>query len=1260
VTLSAMPFKLLALLCFTLCLLHVTAQTPSTLVCGQHEYTEKLLQQYPDLRLTQQATEKAIAAWQKARKKTVTGTNPAPASPIILPVVVHIIHNNGPENISDLQVLTAIQHLNEAYANTGYYDPSDGVDTHIQFCMAQRDPDNNPTNGITRDVSVHTIMDQTAPINDDQNIKNIRRWNPLCYINIWIVASISPSIAGYANLPANHGSSTDGIVITASVFGTSYPNDIVVAHEMGHYLGLYHTFEGGCTNTDCSIDGDRVCDTPPDQSTVAIGCDQSVNSCHTDMLSGFTTDQNDLTKDYMDYGNYDCMKLFTQGQADRMNAAIQTALSSLLACKSCMEPCPAPVTVGFILPTNATEAGNSYTFGNTSTGAVSYEWYVNGALVSTATNLSYTFPATGSYTIRLLARTDNALCLDAEKTAFLYIPCPHGGCFSLPPGTPDSCAVNTFQKKFGGPLHDFAEDVLVDPDGNYLVTANVASYGAGLPDLGVMKFDPAGHVLWSKAFGDALANTGYCGTILNDGSSLHEGSAGSSGSIVYRLDKQGNVLWSRHYVGSSVSWTILATSDGGAVMGVDHFNTSTAIGQPGLIKIDASGNIEWSKFYFDYSIPLPRRIIEDGSQFVVMTDLGTTEFLVFAVDKTTGNLSWGKSYAVSGATDMRGNRILADGDRLLMGFAYTNMDVAGLLHAHYCFMSTDKQGIPQTTCSLDGVGLPSNSQVDLVLRKNGNIVLSYGPLSPTDPPNAALAELTPDGQLVRGLRYFTADAQSLLRIQNTPDGGIVGVGNAGVGIRPENAYILKTDSTLHFSSPSGGNGECTALEESPPISHPSLVVTDLPYQSVDATITVSDYTPTVTTYQLPFTDYCSNPVLCSDLHITGMDSVCVNDNDTLIYQGNKTPGCGLPIHWQLGSANATITGQTDSSVRLVFKDTGAITLYATLTAKCSILKDSLTLHAFRSPATIDLGGDLALCKQSTVQLNAGPGFKSYSWQDGSEETTFTAWLPGRYFVNAKDYCNNNYGDTIMITQAPDVPFDLGPDTAICRNDTLQITAPSGFINYSWTPNYQLDNPSLQTVQAAPEKDTTYLCTATKSRGCQVLDSIHIQVKELPQHFLSPSQPVCLSNQVQLQPIGQWIAYKWFNNSTAPTIIVNNPGTYKLEVTDANSCRGGDSITVIPGYCNPGIYFPNAFTPDNNGTNDFFRPIVTVPLDAFYMVIFNREGQKMFETKDYTHGWDGRSMGHKLYADSFVWYAQYHITGSSAPITIVKGFLTLVR
>ncbi|MBS1665592.1 MAG: hypothetical protein JST68_31425, partial [Bacteroidetes bacterium] len=151
--------------CLFFCL-YAPAQTITDSFCAQQSYTQLLLQQNPDLRAHRLDAEKAIATRQK---KIAAGTSPTPLSngPVVLPVVVHIIHNNGPENISDLQVQTAIQHLNEAYANTGYYDPSDGVSTNIQFCLASRDPNNNPTNGITRDVSVNTVMDPDDPLIDD-------------------------------------------------------------------------------------------------------------------------------------------------------------------------------------------------------------------------------------------------------------------------------------------------------------------------------------------------------------------------------------------------------------------------------------------------------------------------------------------------------------------------------------------------------------------------------------------------------------------------------------------------------------------------------------------------------------------------------------------------------------------------------------------------------------------------------------------------------------------------------------------------------------------------------------------------------------------------------------------------------------------------------------------------------------------------------------------------------------------------------------
>ncbi len=274
----------------------------------------------------------------------------------VLPVVVHVIHNNGPENITDEHINNAINYINNGFRKAGAFAGAGtfpGANVKIQFCLASRDPNGNPTNGITRHfLPQYASLDKNT---EDQPMKSATSWDPLRYINIWVVKEICSEDscgfpAGYAYLASAHGQTVDGVVNDYRYFGKNFSfgsttdeqRAVVPIHELGHYFNLFHPFEGGCPNANCLTNGDRVCDTPPDATDFAtFPCSIVDNSCSTDNQdpspnNPYTSDVPDWKSNFMDYQHNQCKVDFSPGQKTRMRAALTEIRHSLLTSEGCI------------------------------------------------------------------------------------------------------------------------------------------------------------------------------------------------------------------------------------------------------------------------------------------------------------------------------------------------------------------------------------------------------------------------------------------------------------------------------------------------------------------------------------------------------------------------------------------------------------------------------------------------------------------------------------------------------------------------------------------------------------------------------------------------------------------------------------------------------------------------------------------------------------------------------------------------------------
>lgn len=405
--------------------------------CGTMSHLHEMEANDPQLINRMQEIEIRSQNWIKQQEGTANKTSAV----ITIPVVVHVVYRTAAENISDAQIQSQIAILNQDFRKLNAdvaLVPSAfaglASDCEIEFCLAQRDPNGNATNGIVRKQTTATSFSYTSNAIKYSSSGGDNAWNSAQYLNIW-VGTLSGGVLGYAQFPGG-AAATDGVVILNTAFGNTgtatapFNKGRTATHEVGHWLNLYHIW--GDDGSACT--GSDQCADTPNQGAENYGTPPFPR---TDACSPASPGV--MFMNYMDYVDDAAMFMFTAGQKSRMVAALNTSRTGILTSQGCVPPstgsCGTPASLN---ATAITTSGATLGWGTVS-GATSYNVQYKATSASTWTSTtsattskaitglsaatSYQFQvqavcstSTGAYSTAATFTTSAASCTDSYES----------------------------------------------------------------------------------------------------------------------------------------------------------------------------------------------------------------------------------------------------------------------------------------------------------------------------------------------------------------------------------------------------------------------------------------------------------------------------------------------------------------------------------------------------------------------------------------------------------------------------------------------------------------------------------------------------------------------------------------------------------------------------------------------------------------------------------------------------------------------------
>jgi gliding motility-associated-like protein len=316
-----------------------------------------------------------------------------------------------------------------------------------------------------------------------------------------------------------------------------------------------------------------------------------------------------------------------------------------------------------------------------------------------------------------------------------------------------------------------------------------------------------------------------------------------------------------------------------------------------------------------------------------------------------------------------------------------------------------------------------------------------------------------------------------------------------------------------------------------------------------------------------------------------------------------------------------------------------------------------TIHLGLARITPNLGPDLFICNNFTITLDAGihQTGTTYKWQDSSRQQTLITSLPGRYWVKTQlMHCSKT--DELLIENSK-VNLDIGPDKHFC--DSVRIYLDAGAPNEGTITSY-LWNTGSTNQMVFINKPGIYSVTKTDNYGCKNNDSILLSMTLSPKIDIGKDTTICLRSPIAIYPDNNFAIYEWDNGLSEKVRYVEDAGTYFLKVTDSYGCHGFDSIVIKtdPNKRTNKIYFPNAFSPNGDGLNDYFPFEFPVEHRDYNMKIFNRWGEKLYDSDTNQNPWDGITKDENDQLDAYIWVSTYR--GCDGIRRLDKGTITILR